>query len=199
MQVFIDDPGVNIAGGDLTPSGPPDLDVPVDFLESLTINTQGGDDAVAVDYSNGVFAPKYLGGHLPLNFNFGSQTAGDRLVLTGGSTASPAFASELYAPGTRTPGSGPFNAGEGTVELTTAVGGLVHAIDFTGLERPISDSVPLSDRLTVNSPSGVNTITLATGRPLATAWRACRSTPMSPSTLPTRPMWPSMRAMRQTR
>jgi autotransporter-associated beta strand protein len=161
LQLFIDDPGVDVSIGSLTPSGSPDLEVAVGFLESLTIYTEGGDDHLAVDYSNGVFALSHTGGHVPFTFDFGTEDTGDLLVLTGGDVADPDFAAELYAAGTFAPGSDPFNPLEGSVELTAVNTGLVHEIDFTGLEQPIDDSVPLVDTLTVTATTAADTIGLA--------------------------------------
>ena len=86
------------------------------------------------------------------------------MLLTGGNGQ---FATELYAAGTVTPGSGQYNMGEGSIELTAVGTGQVHEIDFTGLEN-LDDDVPLSDRLTVDATDADNMIALSVNAGVST-------------------------------
>ena len=135
----------------LAPSGLPLVNVPIGALTGLTLSTLAGDDHVAVDFSNGAFVAGAM-----LDLDFGTQTLGDLLVLTG--TSPTSLPRESFYPGTMNPGVGPYASGDGTVLLYDAASG-VRTIRYTGLENPVDDEVPVG-RLTVIGTANADQISL---------------------------------------
>ncbi|MCO6456925.1 MAG: autotransporter-associated beta strand repeat-containing protein [Pirellulaceae bacterium] len=111
------------------------MTVPIAVLNSLTLNGQGGDDTLTVDFAGGNPVP--VGG---LNFNGGLQGAmGDEVVLTGGgaTTITHTFV----------------NASDGSVNIDGST------IMYTGLE-PVTDNMAADHRVFNFTSAMAETITL---------------------------------------
>ncbi|MCO6454551.1 MAG: autotransporter-associated beta strand repeat-containing protein [Pirellulaceae bacterium] len=137
-RFIISDPnnllGTSIAGS--TGNGTNTVTIPFAGINSVVVNTLGGDDTLTVSYALGNFG-------VPLSYNGGTQNTmpnGDTLVLAGGGL----FALAIYNFA---------NANDGTVQVSG--NGL---LTYTGLE-PISSTITASD-VTLNYSATGETLTV---------------------------------------